>query len=121
MHSPDVRQPFCDPLCPYVNATKASDDDSAGSPTTYDLAFVIADGSDCTPKCNDENAMSDATVKSRIAKLKKDGATLRVSFGGASGKELAATCDSVTALAKAYGKALDAAGSTQADFDIEGE
>ena len=106
---------------PYVSATEASVNDASGSPTTYNLAFVIADGSDCTPKWNDENAISDATVKSRIAKLKKDGATVRVSFGGASGKELAATCDSVTDLAKAYGKALDAAGSNQADFDIEGD
>jgi len=106
---------------PYVSATEASDNDAAGSPTTYNLAFVIADGSGCTPKWNDETAVSAAAVKSRIAKLKKDGATVRVSFGGASGKELAATCDSVTALAKAYGKALDAAGSNQADFDIEGD
>jgi hypothetical protein len=34
---------------------------------------------------------------------------------------LAQTCTSATALAKAYGEALDAAGSTQADFDIEGD
>jgi chitinase len=46
---------------------------------------------------------------------------VRVSFGGASGKELASTCDTASALAAAYGKALDAAGSTQADFDIEGD
>ncbi|GAA5003585.1 hypothetical protein GCM10023335_19420 [Streptomyces siamensis] len=46
---------------------------------------------------------------------------MRVSFGGASGKELASTCDSASALAAAYGAALDAAGSSQADFDIEGD
>ena len=46
---------------------------------------------------------------------------MRVSFGGASGKELAEVCDSASALAKAYGAALDAAGSTQADFDVEGD
>ncbi|MFF4250954.1 chitinase [Streptomyces sp. NPDC001663] len=106
---------------PYVSATEASDNDSAGSPTTYNLAFVIADGSDCTPTWNDEKALSDSAVKSRISQLKEDGATVRVSFGGASGKELAATCDSATELAAAYGKALDAAGSAQADFDIEGD
>lgn len=106
---------------PYVSATEASDNDSSGSPTTYNLAFVISDGSDCTPKWNDEYALADSTVKSRISKLKEDGATVRVSFGGASGKELASTCDSASELAAAYGKALDAAGSTQADFDIEGD
>ncbi|MFE0249456.1 chitinase [Streptomyces sp. NPDC059010] len=106
---------------PYVSATEASAYDSAGSPATYNLAFVIADGSDCTPKWNGTTALSDAAVKSRIAKLTQDGATVRVSFGGASGKELAASCDSASRLAEAYGKALDAAGSSQADFDIEGD
>ncbi|SDN09171.1 chitinase [Streptomyces sp. cf386] len=106
---------------PYVSATEASDLDSAGSPATYNLAFVISDGSDCTPKWNGTDAISDSAVKSRISKLTQDGATVRVSFGGASGKELAATCDSATELAEAYGKALDAAGSSLADFDIEGD
>ncbi|MGF0170952.1 hydrolase [Streptomyces sp. Marseille-Q5077] len=106
---------------PYVSATEASENDSAGSPATYNLAFVISDGSNCTPKWNGTTAISDSAVKSRISKLKQNGATVRVSFGGASGKEMAASCDSASELAAAYGKALDAAGSTQADFDIEGD
>ncbi|WP_405617663.1 hydrolase [Streptomyces sp. NBC_00076] len=106
---------------PYVSATDASGLDSTGSPETYNLAFVIADGGGCTPKWNDNDAVGASGVKSRIARLKEDGATVRVSFGGASGEELAATCDSASELAEAYGKALDAAGSTQADFDIEGD
>lgn len=106
---------------PYVSATEASDNDAVGSPATYNLAFVISDGSDCTPKWNGTTALSDSAVKSRIAGLTQDGATIRVSFGGASGKELAATCDSASELAKAYGTALDAAGSALADFDIEGD
>ncbi|MDH6623851.1 hypothetical protein M2271_001643 [Streptomyces sp. LBL] len=105
---------------PYVSATEASALDSVGSPTTYNAAFVISDGNRCTPKWNGTHAIGDSTVTSRMARLKKDGATVRVSFGGASGKELAATCDSASALAEAYGAALDAAGATQADFDIEG-
>ncbi|PAZ15939.1 hydrolase [Streptomyces sp. SA15] len=106
---------------PYVSATDASGNDSTGSPATYNLAFVIADGGDCAPRWDGSRAIGDSAVKSRIAQLKKDGATVRVSFGGALGKELAATCDSASELAEAYGKALDAAGSTQADFDIEGD
>ncbi|AZQ36650.1 hydrolase [Streptomyces cyaneochromogenes] len=106
---------------PYVSATEASDLDSAGSPATYNLAFVISDGSDCTPKWNGTTALSDSAVKSRIAGLTQDGASVRVSFGGASGKELAATCESASELADAYGKALDAAGASLADFDIEGD
>lgn len=106
---------------PYVSATEASGNDSAGSPTTYNLAFVIADGSDCTPTWNNSHAIGDSSVASRISQLKEDGASVRVSFGGASGKELAESCDSASALAQAYGEALDAAGSTQADFDVEGD
>ncbi|MFD9431225.1 chitinase [Streptomyces sp. NPDC060002] len=106
---------------PYVSAVEADDNDSAGSPTTYNLAFVISGGSGCTPKWNGTNAIGDSAVKSRISALTESGATARVSFGGASGKELAATCDSASELAEAYGEALDAAGSTQADFDIEGD
>ncbi|WP_405973523.1 chitinase [Streptomyces sp. NBC_00988] len=106
---------------PYVSATTAADMDSKGSPSTYNLSFAIAKGSTCTPEWNGTTAIGDSAVKSRISALKTSGATARVSFGGASGKELAETCTSATALAKAYGEALDAAGSSQADFDIEGD
>ncbi|MER5598845.1 chitinase [Streptomyces sp. NPDC002265] len=105
---------------PYVSAEEASANDSAGSPTTYNLAFVISDGSSCTPKWNGTTAIGDLGVKSRIAKLTKSGARVRVSFGGASGKELASVCDSASELADAYSQALDAAGATLADFDVEG-
>lgn len=106
---------------PYVSATDASDNDSAGSPSVYNLAFVIADGSDCTPSWNGTNAVGDSSVTSRISALTGDGAEVRVSFGGASGKELAETCSSAAKLAAAYSTALDAAGSSLADFDIEGD
>ncbi|MFD5267336.1 hydrolase [Streptomyces sp. NPDC058335] len=106
---------------PYVNAAETSANDAAGSPAAYNLAFVISDGSGCTPEWNGQYAVDDTTVASRVSALTETGASVRVSFGGASGKELAATCDSVAELTRAYGAALDAAGSTQADFDIEGE
>ncbi|MGW2899924.1 chitinase [Streptomyces sp. NPDC001212] len=105
---------------PYVSATTASVTDSAGSPATYNLAFVISGGSGCAPEWDGMMGLDDAEVKSRIGKLRSSGATVRVSFGGASGKELATTCENASALADAYGKALDAARSTRADFDIEG-
>ncbi|MFK0115036.1 chitinase [Streptomyces sp. NPDC090994] len=107
---------------PYVSATTASDLDSAGSPATYNLAFVISSGSGCTPEWNGSHAIDDSSVASRISDLTADGSSVRVSFGGASGDELAATCDSAEELAEAYGEALDAAGgATLADFDIEGD
>ncbi|MCX5015940.1 chitinase [Streptomyces sp. NBC_00555] len=106
---------------PYVSATAASANDSAGSPSVYNLAFVISDGSGCTPKWDGSQAIDDPTVKSRISALTSSGSSVRVSFGGASGAELAAVCANASALAGAYADALDAAGATQADFDIEGD
>ncbi|MPY41012.1 hydrolase, partial [Streptomyces phyllanthi] len=106
---------------PYVSATTASGLDSAGSASAYNLAFVIADGDDCTPAWDGRAKIGDSAVKSRISALADSGATVRVSFGGASGTELAETCDSASELAAAYGKALDAAGATEADFDVEGD
>ncbi|MFF7053825.1 chitinase [Streptomyces griseorubiginosus] len=113
--------PAATAYAPYVSATEASGNDSAGSPSVYNLAFVIADGSDCTPSWNGTAAVGDASVRSRVSALKKSGAKVRVSFGGASGKELAETCSGAAELAAAYGSALDAAGSSLADFDIEGD
>ncbi|MFG3075313.1 chitinase [Streptomyces sp. NPDC048225] len=106
---------------PYVSATTASATDTAGSPTVYNLAFVISSGDGCVPRWNGVQDIDDTSVAARVGKLKASGATVRVSFGGASGTELAAACDSAPALAAAYGAALDAAGSTRADFDIEGD
>ncbi|MDF3301902.1 chitinase [Streptomyces tropicalis] len=105
---------------PYVSATTASAQDSAGSPSAYNLAFVIARGTSCTPAWNGDRAIGDPAVKARISRLRASGAAVRVSFGGESGTELAAACTGVPALAAAYGRALDAAGSARADFDVEG-
>ncbi|WP_200300634.1 chitinase [Streptomyces adelaidensis] len=106
---------------PYVDATDTSDLDDAGSAAAYNLAFVIADGDECTPAWNGAEAIDDSAVKTRIAALTDSGASVRVSFGGASGTELAEACDSASELAEAYGAALDAAGSAEADFDVEGD
>ncbi|MDX3383649.1 chitinase [Streptomyces niveiscabiei] len=117
--SPSV-SPVTTGYAPYVSATEASANDSAGSPATYNLAFVISDGSTCTARWNGTAAVGDTAVKSRIAQLTASGSSVRVSFGGASGKELATVCADASELAAAYGAALDAAGSARADFDIEG-
>ncbi|WP_328296935.1 chitinase [Streptomyces sp. NBC_00435] len=106
---------------PYVSATTASATDTSGSPSAYNLAFVISDGSGCTPKWDGGRDIADPAVKSRIAALTSSGAAVRVSFGGAAGTELAAACDSASGLARAYAAALDAVGATRADFDIEGD
>ncbi|MFI6949924.1 chitinase [Streptomyces sp. NPDC050422] len=106
---------------PYVSATTASDTDAAGSPDTYNLAFVVADGDACTPLWGGSAAATDSAVVARVAALTASGADVRVSFGGAAGTEPALACDSAQELAGAYGEVLDAVGAAKADFDIEGD
>jgi chitinase len=106
---------------PYVSATTASSTDSTGSPAVYNLAFAVAKDNSCTPTWGGTTALDNAATITRIKTLTAGGASVRVSFGGASGTELALACDSATALAAAYAKVLDATGATKADFDIEGK
>ncbi|MFE7928459.1 cellulose binding domain-containing protein [Streptomyces sp. NPDC057456] len=92
---------------------------SATGVKDYNLAFVT-DGGGCTPKWGGVTDLASDGVAAQIGALRAKGGDVRVSFGGASGSELATTCSSVDALAAAYGKAVDAYQLTKVDFDIEG-
>ncbi|WP_432028797.1 glycoside hydrolase family 18 protein [Streptomyces sp. 1222.5] len=85
----------------------------------YNLAFVT-DGGGCTPKWGGVTELTGDGVAAQIGALRAKGGDVRVSFGGASGSELATTCSSADALAAAYGKAVDAFKLTKVDFDVEG-
>ncbi|MFE1840486.1 glycoside hydrolase family 18 protein [Streptomyces sviceus] len=85
----------------------------------YHLAFVT-DGGGCTPKWGGVTDLASDAVAAQIGALRAKGGDVRVSFGGASGSELATTCSSADALAAAYGKVVDAYGLTKVDFDVEG-
>ncbi|MEU1475851.1 cellulose binding domain-containing protein [Streptomyces sp. NPDC005760] len=85
----------------------------------YNLAFVT-DGGGCTPKWGGVTDLASDGVAAQIGALRARGGDVRVSFGGASGSELATTCSSADALAAAYGKVVDAYGLTKVDFDVEG-
>ncbi|MEU0597925.1 cellulose binding domain-containing protein [Streptomyces sp. NPDC006393] len=85
----------------------------------YNLAFVT-DGGGCNPKWGGVTDLGSDGVASQIGALRAKGGDVRVSFGGASGSELATTCSSADALAAAYGKAVDQFKLTKVDFDVEG-
>ncbi|MEU9476768.1 cellulose binding domain-containing protein [Streptomyces sp. NPDC048191] len=85
----------------------------------YNLAFVT-DGGGCTPKWGGVTDLTSDAVAAQIGSLRAKGGDVRVSFGGASGSELATTCSSADALAAAYGKVIDAFKLTKVDFDVEG-
>lgn len=85
----------------------------------YNLAFVT-DGGGCAPKWGGVTDLGSDGVASQIGALRAKGGDVRVSFGGASGSELATTCSSADALATAYGKVVDQFKLTKVDFDVEG-
>ncbi|WP_431959717.1 cellulose binding domain-containing protein [Actinacidiphila sp. bgisy160] len=85
----------------------------------YNLAFVT-DGGGCTPKWGGVGDLANDGVAAQIGDLRKAGGDVRVSFGGASGSELATTCSSVSALAAAYAEVVDTYQLTKVDFDVEG-
>ncbi|MEV7070121.1 cellulose binding domain-containing protein [Streptomyces sp. NPDC093990] len=85
----------------------------------YNLAFVT-DGGGCTPKWGGVSDLASDAVAAQIGALRAKGGDVRVSFGGASGSELATTCSSADALAAAYGRVVDVYDLTKVDFDVEG-
>ncbi|MFS8202550.1 cellulose binding domain-containing protein [Streptomyces sp. CWNU-52B] len=85
----------------------------------YNLAFVT-DGGGCTPKWGGVTDLGGDAVAAQIDELRAQGGDVRVSFGGASGSELALNCSSADDLAAAYGKAVDTYKLTKVDFDVEG-
>ncbi|MFG2308484.1 cellulose binding domain-containing protein [Streptomyces sp. NPDC048566] len=103
-------------LYPAFDLVKAAE---ATGVKNYNLAF-ITDGGGCTPKWGGVSDLASDAVAAQIGALRAKGGDVRVSFGGASGSELATTCSSADALATAYGKAVDAYRLTKVDFDIEG-
>ncbi|MGV9343941.1 glycoside hydrolase family 18 protein [Streptomyces spiralis] len=103
-------------LYPAFDLLKSAD---ATGVKNYNLAFVT-DGGGCTPKWGGVTDLGSDGVASQIGALRAKGGDVRVSFGGASGSELATTCSSADALAAAYGKAVDQFKLTKVDFDVEG-
>jgi chitinase len=84
----------------------------------FTLGFVTSVG--C--KASWFNAYDPRTAwqKDEIDKLRAAGGDVKISFGGASGIDLAQACTDVGALYTEYAAVVDAYGANYADFDIEG-
>ncbi|MEU3914441.1 cellulose binding domain-containing protein [Streptomyces sp. NPDC029721] len=85
----------------------------------FHLAFVTA-GAGCTPLWGGVTDLAGDKVAGQIGALRARGGDVRVSFGGAAGRELALNCASADELAAAYGKVVDQYRLSKVDFDIEG-
>ncbi|MFD4523223.1 cellulose binding domain-containing protein [Streptomyces sp. NPDC058470] len=111
-------------FAPYVDTSLyPAFDLGAGATATgvkqYNLAF-ITDGGGCTPKWGGVTDLASDAVAAQIGALRAKGGDVRVSFGGASGSELATACSSADALVTAYNKVVDVYDLTKVDFDVEG-
>src|SRR5216683_5718692 len=111
-------------IAPYADLTNSQEGllDSAitgAGLTSFTAAFVT--GSGCTPIWGDTLPVtSDPAVSSEISRAESEGATPIVSFGGASGIELASSCTNLSQLTAAYQSVIDTLHVTHIDFDIEG-
>lgn len=85
----------------------------------FNLAFITSGGA-CDPQWGGVTALGDPSISSDISALRAAGGDVRVSFGGASGVELAQSCSSASALAAAYQKVISAYSLKYLDFDVEG-
>lgn len=88
------------------------------------LSFVVAaERGSCTPSWGDagslENASREFRLEQQVAGLHHEGGTVAISFGGASGDELATACSDVDKLHEAYGDVLRRYQIDIADFDVE--
>ncbi|NED80475.1 sugar hydrolase [Streptomyces sp. SID11233] len=111
-------------FAPYVDTSLYPAFDLTGTATKtgvkqFNLAFITSGGS-CSPLWGGVTGLGDDQVASQIDGLRAAGGDVRVSFGGASGSELALNCASAADLAAAYGKVVDTYKLTKVDFDIEG-
>ncbi|MFZ3570379.1 chitinase [Streptomyces sp. BH097] len=111
-------------FAPYVDTSLQPKFDLVGSSKAtgvkeYNLAFITS-GGDCAPKWGGVTDVGSDEVAAQIGDLRSAGGDVRVSFGGASGTELAQACSSAGDLAAAYQKVIDQFDLTKVDFDIEG-
>jgi chitinase len=85
----------------------------------WTLAFVINGSGKCNPMWNGDTSLDGNAYGKYIENLQKAGGDVIVSFGGASGTELALSCDSVASLQAAYQKLITQFHLSWLDLDIE--
>jgi hypothetical protein len=90
----------------------------ASGTKSYTMAFITSVG--C--KASWFNAYDPRTgwQLSEVKRIRAAGGDVKISFGGASGIDLAQACGSVSALAKEYQAVIKAYGLRYIDMDIEG-
>ena len=111
-------------VAPYADLTNNQEpmlNQAASSAKLKAFSAAFATGSGCTPIWGDTLPVThDPTVTGEITTAENDGAAAIVSFGGASGVELADSCSNLSQLTAAYQSVINTLHVTHIDFDIEG-
>jgi hypothetical protein len=108
-------------LSPYVDVTIPFDAVQAAQYSghaSYTLSFLVAGGS-CRAVWGDIARYPLGFNNDQVNGLRARGGTVRMSFGGFSGTELALACASVAELQAAYQEVITTYALTWIDFDIE--
>jgi len=97
-----------------------------GNADTVVLGFIVASSpTRCAPSWGTHYSLVEAgqqlDLDRRIDGMRRDGAHVAVSFGGALNSELAVVCDTTSELMQAYSRVLDRYSITTIDLDLEGE
>jgi len=110
-------------FAPYVDMSLSSNlpqISSASGIKFFTMAFII-DGGGCTPTWGGLGPISsENTFAGYISNIRAAGGDVIISFGGASGSELAQVCSSVSSLQAAYQSVINKYNVKMLDFDIEG-
>lgn len=117
-------------FAPYVDATAWPTYDFVATARAtgvkyYTLAFVTADTGNKPAwggyaSLGTSGSEFSTQIQTQIAALRALGGDVAVSFGGASGRELAQVITTVADLTAAYRSVIQTYGLTHVDFDIEG-
>jgi hypothetical protein len=111
------------PVAPYVDmgawpTPSLTDMATAGNLNGFTLAFITASG--CKAMWFNAYDPRAAWSKDQIDAIRARGGDVKISFGGASGIELAQACPTPQAVEAEYQAVVDAYGLKYVDFDIEG-
>ncbi|KDN87893.1 carbohydrate-binding protein [Kitasatospora cheerisanensis] len=86
----------------------------------FQLAFILAQGSSCSPAWGGTSSIdSDTTMPAVIQTIRNKGGDVSVSVGGYGGTKLGQTCGTPEATAAAYQKVVTKYGLKAIDFDLE--
>jgi len=86
----------------------------------FTLAFILTGYEDCKAAWFGTSNLNLFSLIDDLEQLRAMGGDVIVSFGGASGNELAEFCPDAESLAEQYQTVVDTLGVTHLDFDIEG-